>query len=84
MIVFLQEEFLKMSTSIKSTIAEQGKEYSLLDSLSDAVTVLKQVASDMSKTIGEATTATTQITDTAHNYKQALMQAAPQALHTQT
>ena len=57
--------------------------------LVDTVTTLKQVASDMSKSINKATTATLHINDTALNYKQALLctttqTAPPQQLRTNT
>ena len=44
----------------------------------EAIASLKQVASDMNKMIGEATNVTTQISNTAQSYKQALLQVAPQ------
>jgi hypothetical protein len=79
----LQEEITKLSNSLKDTMTDQCKALAPSESVVEAVATLKQVASDMSKTIGEATTATTQINDTAHSYKQALMQtAAPQATQT--
>ena len=50
----------------------------------EAVTTLKQVAADMSKSINEARVATSQITDTAFTYKQALLQTAmPQPMKAQ-
>ena len=79
----MQEEMEKMSTLIKSSIAEQSKALSPPDCLVETVTTLKQVASDMNKTISEATTATSQINDTALNYKQALLQTATRAPQTQ-
>jgi hypothetical protein len=69
----MQEEMEKMSTLIKSSLAEQSKALSPPEGLVETVTTLKQVASDMSKSISEATTATSQINDTALNYKQALL-----------
>ena len=45
------------------------------------VTTLKQVASEMSKSINKATTVTTQINNTAHSYKQALLHTSTQASH---
>lgn len=75
----MQEEMDKMSTLIKSSLAEQSKALSPPEGLVETVTTLKQVASDMSKSISEATTATTQINDTALNYKQALLRTTNQA-----
>ena len=74
----LQEEMSKLSTALKDSMADQYKGINSPESVVEAVATLKQVATDMSKTIGEATNATTQINDTAHSYKQALLQAAPQ------
>ena len=68
----------KVSTLIKSTVAEQCKTLNNSETMIDAVSTLKQVATDMSKTIGEATTATSQINDTALTYKQALISTAAQ------
>src|ERR1700677_3412873 len=65
-----------MSTMIKSSLADQTKSLSPPESLDKAISALKQVASEMSKTINEATTATPQISDTALNYKEALLQTA--------
>ena len=79
----IQEELNKLSKTIKCSIADQCKAMGPPESLSETVASLKQVASDMTKTIGEATTATTNITDTAHSYKQALLQAAPQVTQPQ-
>jgi hypothetical protein len=79
----LHEELNKMSNTLKSSLADQCKALGSPDSLTETVASLKQVASDMTKTIGEATTATTQITDTAHSYKQALLQAAPREFQAQ-
>ena len=77
----LQEEITKLSNSLKDSMADQSKAMTTSGTVVEAVATLKQVASDMSKTIGEATTATTQINDMVHSYKQALMQmAAPQAM----
>ena len=70
----LKEEMGKMSTLITSSLADQQKALSPPESMNDAISTLKQVASDMSKTLNEATTATTQISDTARSYKQALLQ----------
>lgn len=75
----LQEEMAKLSDTIKSSMAEQCKAASLPDSLAETVASLKQVATDMTKTVGEATMATSNITDTTHSYKQVLLQAALQA-----
>jgi hypothetical protein len=69
----MMDEMDKMSTMIKSSLADQTKSSSPPESLDEAVTALKQVASEMSKTMNEATTATTQINDTALNYKEALL-----------
>ena len=74
----MQQEISKLSNSIKDTLADQCKAMNPPEAMIEAVTTLKQVASDMNKTIGEATNATTQISDTAQSYKQALLQAAPQ------
>lgn len=74
----MKEELNKMSSLIISSITEQNKAISPSDDLVETVTALKQVASDMNKTINEATTATTQINDTAHSYKQALLRTATQ------
>jgi hypothetical protein len=79
----LQEEMSKLSITIKNSLIDQYKTLSPPDSLTETVASLKQVASDMTKSIGEATTATTQITDTAHTYKQALLQAAPRTTQAQ-
>jgi hypothetical protein len=78
----LQEEITKLSGSLKDAMADQCKAMTPPEAVAEAVAMLKQVASDMSKTIGEATTATTQINDTTFSYKQALLQAAPQATQT--
>ena len=75
----VQSEMNKISTAIISTIAEQCKSISSPDTLVDTVSTLKKIASDMSNSIKEATTATTQITDTAHSYKEALLNTAAQA-----
>ena len=75
----MQDEMGKMSTMIKRSLAEQKEALSPQEGLVETVTTLKQVASDMSKTINEATTATNQINDTALNYKQALLQSTTQA-----
>ena len=74
----MQEEMEKLSASIKNSMVEQCKAMCHVDTIAETVASLKQVATDMNKTIGEATTATTHITDTAQSYKQALLQAAPQ------
>lgn len=49
----------------------------------ETVTTLKQVVSDMSKTVGEATMVMSQISDTVLNYKQALLQTTTQVLQVQ-
>jgi hypothetical protein len=69
----------KMSTLIKSTLAEQCKAFSPPEGLAKTVSTLKQVASSMNKTISEATTATSQINNMALNYKQALLHLTAQA-----
>ena len=79
----IQEEMIKLSSQIKVSLAEQSKALSPPGDLAEAVTTLKQVATDMSKSINEATTATSQINDTALNYKQALLRTTSQAAHPQ-
>ena len=79
----MQNEMDKMSTLFKSALAEQCKALSPPESLVETVTTLKQVASEMSKSINEATTATSQINDTALNYKQALLRTTTQAAQAQ-
>ena len=79
----MQEEMHKMSSFIKSSLAEQSKALSPSEDLVETVTTLKQVASDMSKSINEATTATTQISDTANSYKQALLRTTSQTYQPQ-
>lgn len=79
----MQEEMHKMSSFIKSSLAEQSKALSPSEDLVETVTTLKQVASDMSKSINEATTATTQISDTANSYKQALLRTTNQTYQPQ-
>ena len=79
----MQEEMHKMSSLIKSSLAEHSKALSPPEDLAETVTTLKQVASDMSKSINEATTATTQISDTAHSYKQALLRTSKQTSQSQ-
>ena len=80
----LQEEMDKMSTNIKNALADQSKTLSPPESMTEAVNTLKQVAADMSKSINEAQVATSQITDTAFTYKQALLQTAtPQPMKAQ-
>ena len=74
----LQAEMAKMSNVIKSSIADQNSSLNTPEALTETITNLKQVASEMSKTINEATTVTTHINDTALNYKQALLQTATQ------
>ena len=74
----LKEEMGKMSNLITSSLAEQRKDVETPESLNEAINTLKQVTSDMNKTINEATMATTQITDTAYSYKQALLQTTTQ------
>ena len=68
----------KVSTLIKSSVADQCKILNNSETLTDAVSTLKQVATDMGKTISEATTVTTQINDTVLTYKQALINTAAQ------
>ena len=68
----MQEEMAKLSADIKNSVAEQCRSIHPPEPLNDAVSTLKQVAADMSKTIGEATTATNHITNTALTYKEAL------------
>ena len=75
----MQEELTRMSTDIKSSVAEQYRSMITPEPLNEAVNTLQQVAADMSKTIGEATTATNQITDTALTYKEALTNTVNQA-----
>jgi hypothetical protein len=75
----MQEELDKMSNLIKSSMAEQCKATKPPADLAEAVSTLKQVATEMNKTVGEASAATTQINDTALNYKQALLSATNQA-----
>ena len=77
----MHEEMDKMSTMLKVSLAEQSKALTPPENLAETVTSLKQVASDMSKSINEATTVTTQINDTAHSYKQALLRTTTQAMH---
>jgi hypothetical protein len=72
----LQTGMDKLSTVIKSSLADQSSSLNAPEALTETITNLKQVASDMSKTINEATTVTTHINDTALNYKQALLQMA--------
>jgi hypothetical protein len=72
----LQTGMDKLSTVIKSSLADQGSSLNAPEALTETITNLKQVASDMSKTINKATTVTTHINDTALNYKQALLQTA--------
>lgn len=79
----MQEEMHKMSSFIKSSLAEQSKALSPSEDLVETVTTLMQVASDMSKSINEATTATTQISDTANSYKQALLRTTNQTYQPQ-
>ena len=79
----MKEEMNKMSAMFKNSLTEQSKALSPPGELADTVTTLKQVASDMSKTINEATTATSQINDTALSYKQALLRTTSQAVPTQ-
>jgi hypothetical protein len=69
----LHTEMDKLSTVITSSLAEQTRSLNTPGALTETITNLKQVASDMSKTINEATTATTHINNTALNYKQALL-----------
>ena len=69
----LQEEMDKMSTTLRNALADQSKNLSLPKSMSEAVTMLKQVAANMSKSINEVQVATSQITNTALKYKQALL-----------
>lgn len=69
----MQEEMEKMSVMIKCSLTEQCKALSPPEDLAETVTTLKKVATDMSKSITDATTATLQINDTALNYKQALI-----------
>ena len=74
----LQQEMAKLSNSLKDSMADQCKAITPPKTMVEAIASLKQVASDMNKTIREATNATTQISDTAQLYKQALLQVAPQ------
>ena len=74
----IHEGMDKVSTLIKSSVAEHCKTLNNSETMTDAVSTLKQVATDMSKTISEATTATSQINDTALTYKQALINTAAQ------
>ncbi|KAF8268521.1 hypothetical protein EI94DRAFT_1800348 [Lactarius quietus] len=74
----IQEEMDKMSTLIKSSLAEQRKVAEPSESLTEAVTAIQKAVSDINKTINEATAVTTQITDTAQLYKQALTNVVPQ------
>ena len=76
----MQEEMSKLSADIKTSVAEQCKSIFPPEPLNAAVTTLKQVAADMNKTIGEATTATSQITDTALTYKEALITTVNQVV----
>jgi hypothetical protein len=69
----IQSEMDKISTVIKSSLAEQCRSLNPLEALTETITNLKKVASDMSKTINEVTTVTMHINDTALNYKQALL-----------
>jgi hypothetical protein len=73
----------KISTLIKSSMADQCRSTSSLESLTEAVNTLKLVASDMNKTISKATTATSQINDTALTYKEALLHTTAQATQPQ-
>ena len=76
----LQEEMIKLSSQIKVLLAEQSKALSPPGDLAETVTTLKQVATDMSKSINKANTATSQINDTALNYKQALLRTTSQVM----
>ena len=66
----LEEEMGKMSTLITSSLADQQKALSPLESLNDAIFTLKQVALDLSKTINELQ----QLQTKSCSYKQALLQ----------
>ena len=79
----MHSEMEKMSAMLKSSLTEQCKALSPPEDLVETVTSLKKVATDMSKTINEATTATLQINDTALNYKQALLGATTQTTQLQ-
>jgi hypothetical protein len=74
----VQKEMEKLSTTIKSSIADQCKSLSPTNSITDAVSTLRQVASDMGKSINEVTTATTQISDMVQSYKEALLSTTKQ------
>ena len=76
--IAVQEGMDKVSTLIKSSVADHCKSLDNTDTLTDAVNTLKQVATDMSKSISEATTVTSQINDTALTYKQALINTTAQ------
>ncbi|KAF8261403.1 hypothetical protein EI94DRAFT_1705547 [Lactarius quietus] len=75
----IQVEMDKMSTMIKNSLADQRKASEPSESLTEAVTAIKKVALDMSKTVNEATAAMTQFTDTAQSYKKVLTDTVPQA-----
>jgi hypothetical protein len=79
----MQDEIEKMSSMIKNLLMEHSKALSPLGELAETVSALKQVVSDMSKSINEATMATSQINDTMLNYKQALLCTNPQAVQSQ-
>jgi uncharacterized protein YktB (UPF0637 family) len=63
----------KISTIIKSSLAEQTRSLNPPEDLTETITNLKQVATDMGRTINEATTVMSHINNTALNYKQALL-----------
>ena len=63
----------KVSTLIKSLVVEHCKTLNNSETMTDAVSTLKKVVTDMSKTLSKATTATLKKNDTALLYKQALL-----------
>jgi len=68
----------KLRIDIKSSIAEQYKSLGPPDSIIDVASTLKQVASDMNKSINEAKAATSKISEMAFSYKEALVNTATQ------
>lgn len=80
----IRNELNKLSMSLKSSLTEHCKSLSPPESLTDTISTLKQVAINMGKSITEATTATTQISDTAQSYKTALLNTKCQETQLQT
>ena len=79
----IRNELNKLSTSLQNSLADHCKTLSPPETLTDTVSTLKQVAIEMGKSITEATTATTQISDTAQSYRNALLNTNCQAARTQ-